>query len=398
MKRIREHLSRLFRRLPEPKAAAPTFSDFTPVAPAILVVDYRWPTPDQDSGSVRMTGMLEALIRLGFHVTFVADDAGAPETYRQILEAKGIRTIAGRENALAHLKKNRGAYQAVIASKPHVGVRYLMAFQVFIPDVPLIYDTVDLHWMRRLRQSDAEQNPALRILAHHDFRMESLLIPHADAVLAITEDERHIILERWPGTRVHLLHNIHEINALPRPFSERDGLMFIGGFEHTPNGDAMRWFASDVLPLIAETLPDIRLTIVGSNPTPEIQALQSQQVRVAGFVPQVEPCFNDARLFIAPLRAGAGMKGKIGQAMGYGLPVVTTTIGAEGMSLEHERTALIADTPEAFAAQVVRLHADETLWSRLREKALEHIETHFSTQQAEAALAEVLEATGGKTT
>jgi len=254
---------------------------------------------------------------------------------------------------------------------------------------------VDLHWIRRLRQADAEQNPSLRILAHHDFRMEALMIPHADCVLAITEDERRIIIERWPAVTVHLLHNIHETKPLPQPFTQRKGLLFIGGFDHTPNGDAMRWFVREVLPLIIRALPDVRLAIVGSNPTPEIQALQSKQVRVAGFVPEVGPFFNAARVFIAPLRAGAGMKGKIGQAMGYGLPVVTTSIGAEGMLLEHDQTALIADTPETFAEQVVRLHQDKALWTRLRENALTHIANHFSTKQAEQALAEILDGTKG---
>ncbi len=363
---------------------------FRPDQPAVLVIDLRYPMPDHDSGSVRMMGILDALIVSGRQVTFISDLADVPDAYRAALKAKGIFTLTGKTDGVLHLKHYGRFYQTVLISRPDAGARYLLAVKAFAAQAQLIYDTVDLHWVRRLRQADVEEDPRYAVMAHDDFQKESTLIRRADRVLAITGDERDVILQHWPETRVHLLHNIHEITPLEKIFQERRGLMFIGGFEHAPNGDAMRWFVGQVLPLIQKVIPDVTLSIVGSRPPPDILALQSESVSVLGFVPDVSPCFAAARVFAAPIRAGAGMKGKIGQAMACGLPVVTTGIGAEGMLLKHEEHALIADTAEDFAREVVRLYQDETLWKKLREKALRHIEDHFSPNHARRALNEIL--------
>src|SRR5262249_38799860 len=151
--------------------------------------------------------------------------------------------------------------------------------------------------------------------------------------------------------------------VLPALAARRRGsLLFVGGFQHAPNADAVLWFVREVRPRLLRIVPDIEVVLVGSSPPPEIRAfVESIGVRLTGYVPDTAPYLDRAWVSIAPLRYGAGMKGKVGEAMAAGLPVVTTSIGAEGMELEDGVTALVADTPEAFAEAVRRLCTDDAL-------------------------------------
>ncbi|CRI64453.1 hypothetical protein THIOKS11940047 [Thiocapsa sp. KS1] len=153
---------------------------------------------------------------------------------------------------------------------------------------------------------------------------------------------------------------------------------FIGGFNHVPNVDAVIYFVRDILPLVHAQRPEIRFNIVGSDMPDAIRALASDLVNPVGYVPDVTPWFEQSRVFVSPLRHGAGMKGKIGQSLSYGLPVVTTRIGAEGIGLTAEVDALIADDPLVFAQSVVRLYTDDALWHRMSAAGQALIERRYS--------------------
>ena len=140
----------------------------------------------------------------------------------------------------------------------------------------------------------------------------------------------------------------------------------------------VRFFVREVLPRVREELPGVELLLVGDAAPQEFSKLSAEGVRLLGYVPDVDPLFARARVFVAPIRFGAGIKGKIGEALAYAIPLVTTTVGAEGMSLRDGEEALIADTAPAFAAAVVRLYRDEELWRRLASNAHAHVERHFS--------------------
>jgi glycosyltransferase involved in cell wall biosynthesis len=175
----------------------------------------------------------------------------------------------------------------------------------------------------------------------------------------------------------------------PEP-SGGSGLIFVGGFRHRPNVDAMLFFCREVLPTILKTVPDARLSIVGSNPPPEIVSLSTDRVLVTGFVPSTTPHLHASRVSVAPLRFGAGMKGKIGEAMAHGVPVVTTTVGAQGMGLQHGMNALIADGPLAFADAVVQVLGDGQLHGRLRRNGAEHVARHFAPAHVASRLSALL--------
>jgi glycosyltransferase involved in cell wall biosynthesis len=171
-----------------------------------------------------------------------------------------------------------------------------------------------------------------------------------------------------------------------KPFAQREGLVFIGGFQHPPNADAVLWYAREVLPRVRERLPGVRTYIVGSKVPATIRSLAAPDFVVTGYVPDVSPFFTGCRLSIAPLRYGAGVKGKVNLALSYGLPVVGTSPAVEGMHLVPGEDALVADDPEAFASAIATLYRDEALWQRLSENGVANIRRHFSRAVAKAAL------------
>jgi glycosyltransferase involved in cell wall biosynthesis len=168
--------------------------------------------------------------------------------------------------------------------------------------------------------------------------------------------------------------------------------VFVGHYAHNPNEDAVAYFVKEIFPLIRQELPGVVFYMVGSHMTEGVQALGSQDVVAVGYVPDLTPYFEGCRVFVAPLRYGAGIKGKIAQSMGFGLPVVTTLIGVEGMGLTDGQHVLIGDSSVAFAKAVVRLYRDDRLWEEMSRTGLLHIKSNFSKAVIRAKLARILAA------
>ena len=368
--------------LPEQPAALPDAD-----RASILVVDHRLLTPDMDSGSVRMTEIIQLFLRFGYSVTFVADNDTIDRSYAEPLKRMGVQVLWGLAATQEYLRRAGESFRHAVLSRPVVAERYLATVRAYAPFAQVTYDSVDLHWIRLRRAAELLGDAEIALDAEFHRRLEGFAFEFSDTVVAITDAERLQIEAEWPQVRVAVVPNIHHVRPLSAPWPRRRGLMFIGGYEHLPNVDAVTWFTTEVLPLIRRELPEVQFRMVGSRPPDGLKALVSPGVELVGYVPDADPFFEQARVFVAPLRYGAGMKGKIGHAMSLGLPVVTTTIGAEGMLLEDGVHALVADTAEAFASAVLRLYGDERLWSELRKNALVHIERNFS----EAPVANALE-------
>ncbi|PYS98550.1 MAG: glycosyl transferase family 2, partial [Acidobacteria bacterium] len=207
-------------------------------------------------------------------------------------------------------------------------------------------------------------------------KTETRLARASDLIWCNSSADKEAMEREAPGVPSVVVPTIHRLHARGISFEEREHLLFVGNFLHRPNTDAILFFAGEILPAVRESLPGVELLIVGDNAPPEFASFEG--VRLLGYVPDVDPLFARARVFVAPVRFGAGVKGKIGEALAYAVPVVTTTIGAEGMELRDEEEALIADTPHDFAAAVVRLYRDAGLWQRLSDNAHAHVERHFS--------------------
>ncbi|MBU0673198.1 MAG: glycosyltransferase [Proteobacteria bacterium] len=347
----------------------------------VVVMDHYAPTFDKDSGSLRMLTLLNILNKLNYKIVFWPHNLIYHDRYSRNLQRMGIETMYGPMDFDAYSQLHGLNIDIIILSRPHVAIDFIYAAKRFT-EARVIYDTVDLHFLREERREEIEGIPASQAVKD----MELFLINQADDVLVVSDVEKGVLEKMGFVDKVSLISNIHSVEKIDRPFSQRQGLMFIGGFDHTPNEDGIVWFVREILPLIRDKLPRIPLTIVGSNPTEKVLALTGEQITVTGYVEDVRPFFAEARIFVCPLRYGAGVKGKIGQSMAFGLPVVMTSVGAEGLGVTNDREALIADSAQGFADKVVALYRDPERWEKLSLGGMALIEKRFSPRVVQNAL------------
>jgi GT2 family glycosyltransferase len=360
-----------------------------------LVIDAAMLKPDQDSGSLRMFNMIRVLQRLGYSVSFAPSNLAAQDRYAQLLERNGVEVVRppDYETLSEYLEKAGNEFELCILSRPLVAERWLETVRLLCPRASVLYDTVDLHFLRREREIDVCGESALPASTKEE---ELRACRRADAVLAVSAHDRERLAREDPQLEIHVVSNIHELHPSAVPFEEREGILFVGGFRHEPNGDAIVWFAREVMPLINQALPDVRLRIVGSEMPDEVRQLAGDRVLVEGYVPDLTDILDHARVSIAPLRYGSGVKGKVNQSMSHGLPCVVTSVAAEGMEAKPGLEIVIADGAVNFAQAVVKVYQDPALWQRLAANSLQNIERTFSMQAAERALAAVLSTHGAK--
>ena len=358
----------------------------------VFVVDIYMPTPDRESGSLRLVNLFTLLMELGFKVTFAATNLEAPESYLFALQRQGIEVLYRPyvKSIARHLKAKGQEYDLVILSRADAAVELMEVARRSCPNARLVYDTVDLHFLREQRLAALTGDPTARRLAAYRRREELGLIAQADTTLVVSPVERDLLRSEAPGADVRVLSNIHHLHGSRVPFAKRRDIFFIGAFGHPPNSDAILWFCRDILPKILNQLPELKLSIIGSDPPAEIRALASSAVQIMGHVPDVKPFFDDYRLSIAPLRYGAGVKGKINQSLAHGLPVVATSVAAEGMYLEDEKSVMLADQPGDFANAVVRVYQDRVLWERLSTGGMEVMRKYFSFEAARKVLIDLM--------
>ena len=340
-----------------------------PNRPRVLVCDNDLYPPDVSSGGLRMAWILRLLHELGCEVTFFPFDRVERQPYADWLRRVGVEVCCDEMDLDALAGQREGLYDLVIMSRPAVAEAERDAVRFHFPQALTVYDAVDLHFLRQERQlalqPPAENSEQLLHELQRARRHELDAIPAAEVVSTVTEDEASVVRSLDPTADVLVLPNIHAPRSddVPGPES-RDDLLFIGSYRHLPNVDAVLWFTDAILP------PSSNGNRCTSGPSVPLHHHRSKRsasatVSVPGYMNDITEHFHRARVFVAPLRYGAGMKGKIGMAMSLGVPVVTTSIGAEGMGLIDGTHALVADEPDAFAEAVDRLRRDDDLWQDL---------------------------------
>lgn len=331
----------------------------------VVVVDHQIPMPDHDSGSVRMSRLLSLLAELGLGVTFAPANGVVIPRYRDALQDRGIEVLSNLGQLDQYLKDLQDELRLAILSRPTVAWQVLPLFRSLTPETTLVYDTVDLHYIREQRRAVVQQTNAATHSATYHRDMELVLTKLVEETWVVSDVERDVLQAEDPGLRVSVIPNIHRLEPTGPGFQLREGLLFVGNYSHPPNRDAAQLLALDILPLVHKTIPDVPLTLVGSDPTDDVLALASEHVRVPGWVEDLEHLYHHSRVMAAPLSFGAGMKGKVGESLAYGLPVVTTPIGVEGMHLTHRREVLLAEEAQEFADAIVAAYTDPSLWSML---------------------------------
>ena len=339
-------------------------------SPHVLVVDHRMLMWDRDAGSVRMLAIIEALIELGCHVTFLPDNMVPVQPYARELQRMGVEVLYGIDVAADGLARIGRSLSLAILSRPQPAGRWIQHVREHAPSAMVVYDTVDLHWLREARGAaiHAGWRPGEMFLSPKARGMRELelaAIRATDVTLVVSESERAQVHADVPESVVHVVPTINKVRVPVPPAHARAGVLFVGGFEHPPNVGAALRLVNDVMPLVWRELPEIRVTFVGVEPPPEVEALASPLVDIKGWVQDLDPILDSARALVAPLNYGAGLKGKITQAFAVGLPVLTTPIGAEGLDLADGEDILIGETSEELAERVIALMRDDDLWQRL---------------------------------
>ena len=371
----------------------------------ILVVDSRTPTPDQDSGSASTFSYLQILSRAGFEITFAPGNLARVEPYTSDIEKLGIRTLARPEwSSLSTVIEAFGPLSDILLFyRVDVASRIFDLAREKAPDAKIIFHPVDLHFLRQQRQAQvtgkiaecAEKIASVR-------KIELGLLQRADAAIVVSTTEYNLVRELVPEANVHQIpilreqptnqtaqsnsrffkKNFHKVcnfvSGRPSELAGRRDILFVGGFEHQPNVDAVNWFVTAIWPKILQRGFRHRLVIVGSKATPEILALASKKIRVKGYVKDLAPVLERCRLSVAPLRYGGGIKGKIVTSLSHGLPVVATSVAAEGMTLQHGKNILIADTPEDIVDSIFKIYSSDQLWLDLSTNGREAFEEKFS--------------------
>jgi GT2 family glycosyltransferase len=365
--------------------------DHSRSAKHLLYCDWDVPAADRDSGSFRACNLMQILLEMGYRLTFLPANLYPAEPQVGRLRQMGIFAACGPgfESLESFFANYGGYFDAVVVSRMNVAEECMDLVRKHCRKAFRVFDTTDLHFLREQREAELSNDAALRAKAASTRTKELGFMADSDVTLVVSAVEKELLRREVPQERVEIVSNIHPVFGSARPFSERKNLLFIGGFNHRPNPDAVKWLAKDIFPRIRQRLPGVEAYIIGSNPPVDILALNSDDFHVVGYVADIEPYFNECRLSVVPLRYGAGVKGKINMSMSYGLPVVSTSVGCEGMFLNDGRDVLVADDAEAFADAVCRLYTDASLWERLSAGGLRNVEQFFSFEAARRALGEV---------
>jgi glycosyltransferase involved in cell wall biosynthesis len=331
---------------------------------------------------------LKSLAKLGQPVFISLSNLRPPEYERTINQA-GIEIVPWTD--YKHLLKRRH-FHAALFSRPDVAGALLSSVKRTVPQIKTIYDTVDIAFLRLEREYQLTGSKKLAQASRRYKKLETRLALSCDQVWCVTAEDQTALQREAPAGSFEIIPTIHPLQDRGNSFAARQGLVFIGNFLHRPNTDAIHYFMQEIYPLVREAIPEVALFIVGDHALPELGAYASNEVKITGYVADINPLFQNCRAFIAPLRFGAGIKGKIGQALSYGLPVVTTPIGAEGMGLHNGSEALIADGVREFAEALISVYNDAALWQRLSDHGYRHIVRHFTPQVVEAKIHQAIKA------
>ena len=350
-------------------------------APRVLILDACTPTPDQDSGSLRMLNLMQILLELGHEVSFMPENMAHFENYTTALQRLGVKCIYAPKyhSPLEYLKANGGYYQTVILSRYYVAEPIMPSIRNYCPQATIWFDTVDLHYVRETRMAELAGDQQATKAAAVTRTKELAVARGCDLTLVVSPYEQEVLAAEDPNLPVAVLSNIHEVYGTKNGFDQRRDIVFLGGYQHTPNVDGILWFVEAIWPTILAAIPDIQLHVVGSKAPSQVTDLGKQDnIQFHGFVEDIEPFMQKVRIAVAPLRFGAGVKGKVNMSMSHGQPVVGTKVAVEGMYTTHEMDVMMADEADDFAQAVIRLYQNPDLWQRISTGGLANVEQWFS--------------------
>ena len=360
----------------------------------LLFIDCVTPRPDRDAGSITAYYLLKIYVDLGYEVTFIPSDLERLDGYTAALESLGVRCLHREDigSVHEHLRIAGGEYDYVFVCRAPIAGLYIDDIRQFAPRAKIILNTSDLHYLRDLREAEISGDEEKLNAALNSKIWELDILRRCDVTIVMSTAELEILREELPSSDVRLipLMYVEPVADCPQ-FESRSDILFIGGFPHAPNVDAVLFFCAEIFPLIREALPDLRFHVVGNAPPTQILELNEQPgVLVHGFVADISPLFRNCRLSVAPLRYGAGIKGKIGTSLAFGVPAVATSVAVEGMQLKDGEHVVVADTPQQFAAKLVDVYTSQGRWAGLSRRGRELMLKKYSPAVGQQRIARLM--------
>ncbi len=357
-----------------------------PRRPLCVIIDRSFPNPKVDSGSERILRVATLIAAHGWEVAVLSVTGRKAARITEDTDVEAVEPELGYDPD--HFAAHVAAADLVILSRPQVAARLGPIVRRLTRGL-VVYDTVDLHYIRFRREAETtgRRRPRLRAALYRS--LETRLTTSSDCTVVVSPDERAGLLELCPADDVLVIPNVHprRVGAPPGPAGRRH-LLFVGSFKHGPNVDAVAFLLDEVMPLVWAADPDVRLRVVGHGlPAPLQQRLGDDYL---GWVDDLDPLLDGSLALVAPLRFGAGVKGKVGRALAAGLPVVTTSVGAEGLGLEDEKSAFVREQPQGLADACLDLARDPAMWVRVSDAGRELVEEHFSPEAVAAAVQDLL--------
>jgi len=346
-----------------------------------LFVDQHVPFVDNDAGSYAAFQEIRLFQSQGAKVTFLPRNLAWMDRHTLALQRIGVECLYAPfvMDFTDYIRRHAAEYDMVYVTRYKIGEQVIPLIRSVAPNTKVLLNIADLHFLRELREAASgnanytiQQAEATRDAELAVVRSSDLTFSYSEIELAVLES--HIS----SGAATAKMPWIVETKNLPRTFENTKDILFLGGFGHPPNEQAVKFFAGDVLPLVRERIPDVRFNVIGSGAPASVKALASDSVQILGYLPELDEVFASHRIFVAPLLAGAGLKGKVLEAMSRGIPSVLSPVAIEGTGLTSWNDCLVAKSAQEWADAVVKLYTDKKLWSRIGANALNLAQSRFS--------------------
>jgi O-antigen biosynthesis protein len=361
----------------------------------ILIIDHYVPHFDRDAGSRTIWAFIQAFLGMGLNVKFLGDNFFPHQPYTEKLEQSGVEVLVGpwyADQWPEWLAQNGRHIDHVLLSRPHIAPKYITSVRRH-SSATIFFYVHDLHYLREEQIARIKNDASLLRQAKKTKAEEQTLMNQMDVIFSCSDIEASILKELCPKVKVlHVPPYSVTINAASEfDISKRNGILFVGNFGHPPNSDGILWFMCEIWPSVRNRIPGVVFTIAGADPPAEIKALESDAVKVPGFVNDMclKKLYDSSRLVAIPLRYGAGVKGKTVEAMANGVPFVSTASGVEGMP----GIDAILDPAQIrgnMADNIVALYQDSARLSRIAHSGCTYVAEHFSLPRIQESFAKAI--------
>jgi hypothetical protein len=364
----------------------------------ILIIGLVWPEPVSSAAGTRMVQLVNTFLSAHYEVCFAS--AASKSEFSYDLKSIGVteKQVHLNDESFNLFVKEINP-DVVLFDRYMIEEQYGWRVQQECPDAIKILDTEDLHCLRYARQEAIKTDRPLNLFTDIAKR-EIAAILRSDLALMISEAEMTILKDQFridPSLLYYLPFLEDELTESTisnwNPFEEREGFVFIGNYLHEPNWHTLQYLKTRIWPLLRKLLPQVSLHIYGAYPSQKVTQLHNAKERflVHGRAADANEAIASHKVLLAPIQFGAGVKGKFIDAMQTGTPAVTTTVGAEAMRGELDWNGAIADNPELFADEAVKLYLDRNYWLQSQKNGILILNERYGKSKFTAAFLEKTE-------